>query len=184
MKYAAVDSTKAALSTYAPTAKQMTPPPSQRVAFSIKEENLDNGHLNTPNNTYADLKIRRPPSAPDFAARSTFSWLEIARVLDEADVVFDPQRPPPVPSAVFDLHARERDLDGVLANQGDDGDRVGVAYVLEKACLCAVAGLGDKDADGGIVPAVRFSDLNIETRKIVDFAKHLGETRTVSANFN
>ena len=38
-----------------------------------------------------------------------------------------------------------------------------------------------KDADSGIVPAVRFFDLKIETRKIVDFAKHLGETRTVSA---
>jgi len=44
-----------------------------------------------------------------------------------------------------------------------------------------VAGLGDKDADGGIVPAVRFSDLKIEPRKIVDFAKYLGETRTVGA---
>jgi len=48
-------------------------------------------------------------------------------------------------------------------------------------CLCAVAGLGDKDADSGIVPAVRFADLKIEACKIVDFAKRLGETRTVSA---
>jgi len=53
MKYAAADSIKAALSTYAPTAKQMTPPQSQRAAFPIKEENLDNGHLDTPNNATA-----------------------------------------------------------------------------------------------------------------------------------
>jgi len=45
MKYAAADSINAALSTYAPTASPMTPPPSQRAAFPIKEENLDNGDL-------------------------------------------------------------------------------------------------------------------------------------------
>src|SRR5712664_479820 len=52
MKYAAVDSMNAALSTYAPTARPMTPPPSQRAAFQIKEESLDNSYLNAPNGPY------------------------------------------------------------------------------------------------------------------------------------
>jgi hypothetical protein len=29
--------------------RQMTPPRSQRAVFPIKEENLDNGYLSTPN---------------------------------------------------------------------------------------------------------------------------------------
>jgi hypothetical protein len=147
----------------------------------IKEGNLDNGHLTTPNNACDNHRTRRRQDALDFAGRSTFSGLEIAGVLDDADVVFNPQGSPPLPPAVFDLHVRERDPDGVFANQGDGGYWIGAAYVLEKARLRGVAGLGDKDADGGIVPAVRFSDLKIEPRKIVDFAKYLGETRTVGA---
>src|SRR5580704_8432334 len=54
-KYAAADSIKAAPSTYAPTAKQMSPPPSQRVAFLTKEDNLDNGHRLGP-----CIAIKRP----------------------------------------------------------------------------------------------------------------------------
>src|SRR5882672_6557817 len=95
MKYAVADSINAALSTYAPTAKQTTPPPSQRVAFPIKEENLDNGHLKIP----SDGRTNRLGPSPGSSAL-TFIWLTaLTRVVNDADVVFDGQGVPLVSAA-------------------------------------------------------------------------------------
>ena len=58
VKYAAMESINAALSTYAPTARAMTPPPNQRAAFQVKEENFDNGYLNAPNYGYDQIALR------------------------------------------------------------------------------------------------------------------------------
>src|SRR5947207_11409198 len=58
VKYAAMESINAALSTYAPSARAMTPPPNQRAAFQVKEENFDNGYLNAPNYGYDQIALR------------------------------------------------------------------------------------------------------------------------------
>jgi hypothetical protein len=148
------------LSTYAPTAKQTTPPPSQRVAFPIEEENLDNGYLKIP----SDGRTNRLGPSPGSSAL-TFIWLTaLTRVVNDADVVFDGQGVPLVSAAEDGGDAQYRYLNRVLADRGDGGIWPDIGgKVFEQKCLFLFTSLGDKDADRGIKEAGRFADLEIVT---------------------